>query len=152
MSLDVYLEDDEPVAQTRNSGIFVRENGATVEITREEWDRRNPGVEPVVFTAEPDEEDRTLYTRNITHNLGRMAEAAGIYKHLWRPEEIGIKKARQLIEPLSAGLRALQTDPARFRMMNPENGWGTYEGLVAFVDDYLRACERFPTAAVVAHR
>ncbi len=26
-----------------------------------------------------------LYDSNITHNLCAMAEAAGIYKHLWRP-------------------------------------------------------------------
>lgn len=29
------------------SGIFVRRNGATVEVSREEWDRMNPGREPV---------------------------------------------------------------------------------------------------------
>lgn len=29
------------------SGIFVRENGATVEISEEEWYRRNPNREPV---------------------------------------------------------------------------------------------------------
>lgn len=28
------------------SGIFIRENGAVREITREEWDRRHPGQEP----------------------------------------------------------------------------------------------------------
>ncbi len=30
----------------------------------------------------------TLYWRNITHNLGRMAVEAGIYEALWRPEEL----------------------------------------------------------------
>lgn len=40
---------DTPVErEVCGSGIFVRENGATREITREEWDRRNPGREPVV--------------------------------------------------------------------------------------------------------
>lgn len=27
-----------------------------------------------------------IFSANITHNLNAMAEAAGIYKHLWRPE------------------------------------------------------------------
>lgn len=36
----------------------------------------------------------TLYSRNITHNLGRMAQAAGIYECLWRPEEHGITHAQ----------------------------------------------------------
>lgn len=31
------------------SGIFIREFGALVEITEEEWKRRNPGIEPVRF-------------------------------------------------------------------------------------------------------
>ena len=36
--------DLEILANTaRGSGIWVRENGATIEISREEWDRRNPG-------------------------------------------------------------------------------------------------------------
>ena len=29
-----------------------------------------------------------------------MADEAGIYKYLWSPEEIGITKAEQFIEPL----------------------------------------------------
>lgn len=32
-----------------NSGIFVRELGATIEISREEWDKRAPGIEPCIF-------------------------------------------------------------------------------------------------------
>jgi hypothetical protein len=38
-----------PARESCGSGIFVRENGATVEITEEEWQRRNPGQEPVRF-------------------------------------------------------------------------------------------------------
>lgn len=48
-----------------------------------------------------------VFGSNITHNLGEMAEEAGIYKHLWRPEEIGITKADQLIAPLREGLARL---------------------------------------------
>jgi hypothetical protein len=77
-----------------------------------------------------------------------MAEAAGIYQHLWRPEEIDITKASQLIEPLRHGLALLRAEPNRFRKFNPPNGWGNYEGLVRFVAAYLDACERFPDADV----
>ena len=38
-----------------------------------------------------------VYSANITHNLGLMAEEAGIYQPLWRPEELGIKTAAGLI-------------------------------------------------------
>jgi hypothetical protein len=93
-----------------------------------------------------------VYWRNITHNLVPMADKAGIYQHLWRPDEIGVRKASQLIEPLRKGLALLQDEPERFKRLNPDNGWGSYEGLVQFVDDYLKACIANPDATVRACR
>ena len=94
----------------------------------------------------------TIYDRNITHNLNRMAGAAGIYAHLWRPDEIGVTKAAQLVEPLRAGLAKLLAEPDHFRTFNPANGWGDYEELVAFVQEYLSACEENPDADVSVSR
>jgi len=147
MSLDVYLTDV-PCAPG-GSGIFIRERGSTREITREEWDTRFPGYEPVACHTDA---PRDRYSRNITHNLNSMALAAGIYKELWHPDEIGIVRAAQLVEPLTAGLALLESDPARFEAFNPENGGGDYEGLVEFVRDYLRACETNPDARVSVSR
>lgn len=93
-----------------------------------------------------------VYSANITHNLGAMAKEAGIYKHLWRPDEIGVTKAAQLIEPLRAGLALLQSDEARFRPFDAPNGWGRYEHLVPFVAEYLAACEANPDADVHVSR
>ena len=93
-----------------------------------------------------------VYTSNITHNLNRMAEAAGIYKHLWRPEEIGITKASQLIEPLEKGLALLMADPEHFKQFNAPNGWGLYKHFVPFVENYLNACKENPDASVVVSR
>lgn len=93
-----------------------------------------------------------VYTSNITHNLGRMAQEAGIYKHLWHPEELEIKTARELIEPLKTGLDLLKSDPARFEKFNASNGWGMYEHFVPFVQEYLEACEANPDATVEASR
>lgn len=94
----------------------------------------------------------TVYSDNITHNLGPMAKAAGIYMHLWRPEEIGIVYARDLIAPLREGLLRLHADPDHFRTFDSANGWGVYQNLVAFVASYLRACEECPDATVEASR
>lgn len=94
----------------------------------------------------------TIYDANITHNLNKMAEEAGIYKHLWRPEEIGVTKAQQLIAPLRAGLELLKADPARFEKHNASNGWGMYEHFVPFVENYLAACEENPDATVEVSR
>jgi hypothetical protein len=71
---------------------------------------------------------------------------------MWRPEEIGITRAAQLVPLLTAGLALLESDPARFKAFNPENGWGDYEGLVDFVREYLSACEANPGALVEVSR
>ena len=49
------------------------------------------------------EEGEKIYWANITHNLNKMAGEAGIYEALWRPEEIGVKVAADLIPILEKG-------------------------------------------------
>lgn len=93
-----------------------------------------------------------IYSRNITHNLNKMAGEAGIYEALWRPDEIGITKAGQLVERLRAGLDLLMSEPDRFKAMNPPNGCGDYEGLVEFVNDYFHACQENRDADVHVSR
>ena len=105
-----------------------------------------------VYLTKPVTEEQEVYARNITHNLGKMAAEAGIYKHLWRPDEIEVHKASQLIGALEAGLDLLRADPKRFMALNPENGWGSYEGLVEFVETYLAACKESPDAVVRVSR
>lgn len=148
MSLNVYLLQHQLVPLEGRTGIYLREGGATREVTREEWDARFPGTEPVVFLREGEE----VFSRNITHNLGKMAETAGLYSYLWRPEEAGITKARELIRPLMVGLHCLKSDPDHFRTFNPSNGWGSYEDLVEFVEAYLAACKEYPEAEVTVSR
>lgn len=81
-----------------------------------------------------------VFEYNITHNLRRMADEAGLHDYLWEPETLGIKHAEELIEPLKKGLQRLKDDPDRFKQFNDENGWGSYEGLVKCVEAYLQAC------------
>jgi hypothetical protein len=149
MSLDVYLKTG-PKRSKAGSGIFVREGGETKEISRKEWDEKFPGREPLVCRT--DEETDEVYSRNITHNMNRMAEEAGLYEPLWCPERLKITKAAQLIEPLKKGLALLKSDPVRFKKFNPKNGWGNYESLVDFVECYLDACVKYPEAEVEASR
>ena len=96
--------------------------------------------------------ESVLFEANITHNLNRMAMEAGIYKHLWRPEELDITTAEGLIQPLRDGLLLMIADPERFRAYNPENGWGTYKQFIPWVQKYLVACEEHPEAVVEVSR
>jgi hypothetical protein len=93
-----------------------------------------------------------VFSRNITHNLGKMAKEAGIYMHLWRPDELGIKTASELIDPLRVGLELLKSDPERFEAFNAPNGWGLYKHFVPFVEACLKACIDHPNAEVYADR
>lgn len=97
-------------------------------------------------------ETEEVYERNITHNLSRMADEAGIYEALWCPQENGFQKAAQLVEPLTRGLDLLRSDPERFKTFNPANNWGCYDGLVNFVQSYLAACIEYPEAEVKTWR
>ena len=154
MSLDVYLRIPRTRTEPTPDRIFIREGGQTKEISRAEWDARFPDRDPVVVKGDEgdDSEFETVYSQNITHNLNHMAKEAGIYEALWRPEEINITKAADLVPLMRDGLALLNSDPERFEAFNPSNGWGDYGGLCAFVADYLAACERWPDADVSVWR
>lgn len=92
------------------------------------------------------------YDANITHNLGTMADEAGIYKCLWRPDAINITQAKELIEPLREGLEKLKSNPEHYKQFDAKNGWGTYEDFVPWVEDYLEACEEHPEATIEISR
>jgi hypothetical protein len=94
----------------------------------------------------------TVYEGNVTHNLNRIASKAGIYKHLWRPEELGITKAGDLIAPLAKAVALMKAEPARFIALNPPNGWGSYEHFVPWLEKYLAACAEYPDANIHVSR
>jgi hypothetical protein len=99
-----------------------------------------------------DSDGSEVYEANITHNLNKMADEAGIYECLWQPKENGITHAKQIIEPLAAGLTLLVTEKRRFEQFNPPNGWGSWEGFVPWCASYLQACRDHPDALVRVSR
>ncbi|NBL00489.1 MAG: hypothetical protein EOM50_21295, partial [Erysipelotrichia bacterium] len=110
------------------------------------------------------EVNETLYSDNITHNLGRMAEQAGIYEALWRPHRLrsdyNIRqadftaedefeasvtiRAKDIIHFLEKGLEDLKKRPNYYEQFNSPNGWGLYKHFVPFVERYLNACKQYP--------
>lgn len=93
-----------------------------------------------------------VFSRNITHNLGQMADKAGIYEALWRPDENGFKKGKDVIEILEKGLKKLKDNPKEFEKYNASNGWGLYEHFVPFVEAILEACKEYPNALIEVSR
>lgn len=171
MSLDVYLISEIPVLKEKGTGIFVRKNGQTKELSYEEAVKDFP--DSVIEIPEGEYKTDELFHTNITHNLGIMADKANLYKALWRPyqlldewnddyennydEECEFEQnhtiyAGQLIPELSKGLINLLSSPEEYKKYNPENGWGTYEQLCDFTYNYLKACNKYPTAIVNTDR
>ena len=89
-----------------------------------------------------------LYDANITHNLCKMAEAAGIYEIVWHPESLGIKRAYEIIQGLETGIDELKSCPSVYKAFDAENGWGLYADFVPWLDRYLEACKEHPLAKI----
>ena len=122
-------------------------------------------------TLEPRREE--VYSANITHNLGEMAEEAGLYKALWRPyqlkadyidfdnddyqsewqyEEANTVRAHEIIEIIEKGLEDMKARPKHYETFNSSNGWGMYHNFVPWIEKYLAALKEFPDAQVVCDR
>jgi len=139
MSLDIYLIKDR--AENERLRILEAETFDKIALLQEDLQ----GIR--------DEIDRQkLFHKNITHNLNDMADKAGIYEALWRPDEAEYDKASDIIPLLEKGLAKLKAKPDYYKKFNPSNGWGRYEGLVGFVTETLQACKANPDAYIKVSR
>jgi hypothetical protein len=121
-------------------------------------------------TLEPRREE--VYSANITHNLNKMADEAGIYNALWRPyqlkpeynipeddlqaeykfEEANPVRAHEIIDIIEKGLEDMKARPKHYEKFNSSNGWGMYHNFVPWIEEYLKALKEFPEAQVVCDR
>lgn len=166
MSLDVYLTERTPIKK-KGTGVFIRKNGQTVELTIEEVKEKFPDAE----VQENEFETSNVFDYNITHNLTEMANACGLYEPLWRPhllksnwiatenydeeykfEADNPSEAWEIISKLKEGIEELKSNPEKYKKYNPDNGWGNYESLLKFAEEYLKACENYPNAIIGVSR
>ena len=99
-----------------------------------------------------EEKEECVFDANITHNLGEMADKAGIYKACWRPEEIGAIKAKDILPLLEKGYSDMKARPEYYKQFNPPNGWGVYEHFLSWVEEYLQACKENPECEIYVCR
>jgi len=93
-----------------------------------------------------------VFSANITHNLIEIAVEAGIYYHVWRPDEIGLTKAKELIGPLKTAIADMKNRPAYYKQFDDPGGWGSYEDFLPWLEEYLSACIEHPEARVEVDR
>lgn len=164
MSLDISLKVETPVITT-STGIYVKNNGSTKELSIKEVKEKFPDTDIELKTSVSE----YVYETNITHNLTTMADKAGLYEALWRPhrlsinydvpegehelewafEEANVTKAEDIIEIVKEGLNKLKANPSFYKKFNAQNGWGTYEQFVPWLEEYL---ENYPEAVIEVSR
>lgn len=88
----------------------------------------------------------SCWQANITHNLGEMAAHIPVgnttlYMACWRPEEIGIKTAGELLPLLIEGLHYMIDHRKELEQYNSPNGLGSYDDFMKFLLNYKQACE-----------
>lgn len=87
----------------------------------------------------------TLFSANITHNLGSMFDEAGAYEILWRGDGL---IAGDVVDKLEAALRLMESDPERFKKFDSPNGWGLYIHAVPWLRRVVDACKENPQGKI----
>lgn len=82
---------------------------------------------------------------NVTHNLTPMWREAGCYEALYRSDGA---TAESVVDCLDRALADMTARPAVFRSLNPENGWGSYEGAIRFLRSTIVGFNRYPKALI----
>lgn len=88
---------------------------------------------------------------NLTYNLSPMLRAAGFpgwQETVGRLAEVQPVTAKRVLPVFDAVLAELRADPDRYRAMNPENGWGSYDQAVRTLDDFVEAIRPHPDALI----
>ena len=93
-------------------------------------------------SPEQESKETEIWWRNITHNLGKMADHVPtgdytLYQLLWRPDEHGFDTVtNEYIKLVIDSISYLSEHRKELEEFNPTNGWGDYKGLLDFVNDY----------------
>lgn len=77
-----------------------------------------------------------VFSRNYTSNVAPMWVDAGLMLLNFDGKEAG-----DLVHPLRMAYRQILRNPDRYKAMEPDNDWGSYDGCLDFLGAILTACE-----------
>lgn len=156
MSLDLYIIAPEPVIK-HGTGVYVRENEQTLELKTKDEVRAHFPDRDLSHIQEFDYEDENFWHGNITHNMGKMAREVPVegtnltlYDLLWHPEDQGLNMAGApgYRGYVLKGFIYLRSHRKELLPFNPDNGWGNYDQLLEFTENFLihlvKAEDTFP--------
>jgi hypothetical protein len=90
--------------------------------------------------------EKEIYHRNITYNLNVMWRKACVYDALYNSHGM---QAKSIVPILKLGLEDMLKKPNVYKKLEPENGWGSYDGAITFLNSVIEACEDNPTAKLI---
>lgn len=99
-----------------------------------------------LYDGDPAKEENEVFVSNMTINLSQMWWGAGIHDEIRKSSG---KKAKDVDEALTNGLRRMRADPEIYRKMSSPNGWGTYEQALKFLEELVRAVQCYPDATIM---
>ncbi len=87
-----------------------------------------------------------IYESNVTYNLSKM-----YYKCI--DKEKGFKKldgmnCKKALPIINNAIQDMLNNADEYRKLNPENGWGSYEGLLKTLQDMRNCCESNPDGTI----
>lgn len=87
-----------------------------------------------------------IYKDNVTYNLSEM-----YYKCI--DKEKGFKKldgmnCKEALPIINNAIQDMLNNADEYRKLNPENGWGSYEGLLSSLQEMRNCCENNPDGTI----
>ena len=82
---------------------------------------------------------------NYTHNVTPMWKKAGVYDALYNSEG---KEALEILPVLHSGINHMVVNQDEYLGLNPDNGWGDYEGALSFLIEFSECCAEYPKAVI----
>ena len=100
---------------------------------------------------------------NITHNLNKIVVECGkicsrnYYELIWKPDELfnfpnGKVPVKLILNQLPTLIDDLLTKENELKGYLPSNGYGTFDGLIRFLCDYLKECYKQKEAYIYCCR
>ena len=91
------------------------------------------------------EEHEVCDCGNYTYNVSPM------YYKAFGEEGIGMfdgMNAGEAIKFLELGIKNMEREPAEYLKLNPSNGWGSYDGALAYLRVIYQGCQNHPQTTI----
>ena len=82
---------------------------------------------------------------NMTHNVAPMWRLARCFDALYESKG---KLAGEVLPELKAALIDMQNYPAKYKELNPPNGWGDYDSAMYFLSQVIDNFKKYPKAII----